>query len=82
MMVDLLALAHDRSCEVELAAQLEEDMQQKRSPDIAALRTLFAPSCDGPPDVEVQLADLSTYDQLLRNAPMTSQGQWHDIKRH
>lgn len=74
MMVDLLALAHDRSCEAELAAQLEEDMQQKRSPDIAALRTLFAPSCDGPPDVEVQLADLSTYDQLLRNAPMTSQG--------
>ncbi len=73
MMVDLLALAHDRGCEAELAAQLEEDLCQKRLPDIEALRALFAPSADSLPGVEVRLADLSAYDQLLSNAPMTRQ---------
>jgi hypothetical protein len=73
MMVDLLALAHDRGCEAELAAQIEEDLRQKRLPDIAALRALFAPSADSLPRVEVQLADLSAYDQLLGNAPMTQE---------
>jgi len=73
MMVDLLALAHDRGCEAELAAQLEEDLRQKRLPDMAALTALFAPSPDSLPGVEVQLADLSAYDQLLGNAPMTRQ---------
>jgi len=73
MMVDLLTLAHDRGCEAELAAQIEEDLRQKRLPDIEALRALFAPSADSLPGVEVQLADLSAYDQLLSNAPMTPQ---------
>ena len=36
-----------------------------RLPDIAALRALFAPSPDSVPAVEVQLAELSSYDQLL-----------------
>jgi len=72
-MVDLLALAYDRGCEAELAAQLEEDLRQKRLPDIAALRALFAPSADSLPEVEVQLADLSAYDQLLGTAPMTQE---------
>ncbi len=65
MTVDLLALAHDRGCEAELAAQLEEDLRQNRLPDIAALRTLFAPPPDSLPGVSVQLAELSSYDQLL-----------------
>ena len=73
MMVDLLALAHDRGCEAELAAQLEEDLRQKRLPDIAALTALFAPLRGSLPGVEVQLADLSTYDQLLGNTPMTQE---------
>lgn len=68
MAVDLLALAHDRGCEAELAAQLEEDLSQKRPPDMAALRALFSPSEDVLPHVEVQLADLSSYNQLLSNA--------------
>lgn len=71
--VDLLALAHDRGCEAELAAQLEEDLHQKRLPDIAALTALFAPSSDSLPGVEVQLADLSAYDQLLGNAPIAEE---------
>ncbi|OIQ77315.1 integrase core domain protein [mine drainage metagenome] len=70
-MVDLLALAHDRSCEAELATQLEEDLRQKRLPDIAALRTLFAPAPDRLPGIKVQLADLSVYDQLLGNGRIT-----------
>ena len=44
MMVDLLALAHDRGCETELADHLEEDLRQHRRPDIVTLRTLFGPS--------------------------------------
>ncbi len=68
MAVDLLALAHDRGCEAELAAQLEEDLRQKRPPDMAALHALFSPSEDALPDVEVQLADLSSYNRLLCNA--------------
>ncbi len=69
MAVDLLALAHDRGCEAELAAQLEEDLRQKRPPDMAALHALFSPSVDALPRVEVQLADLSSYDQLVGGAP-------------
>lgn len=65
MTVNLLALAHECGCEAELAAQLEEDLRQNRLPDINALRTLFAPSPESLPSVEVQLADLSSYDQLL-----------------
>lgn len=65
MAVDLLALAHDRGCEAELAAQLEEDLRQKRLPDMAALRALFNPSPETLPKVKVQLADLSSYDQLV-----------------
>ncbi|NCO16075.1 MAG: IS21 family transposase [Alphaproteobacteria bacterium] len=73
MAVNLLALAHDRGCEAELAAQLEEDLRQKRRPDIAALRALFAPPLDSLPGVEVQMADLSSYDQLLGNAPVAEE---------
>jgi hypothetical protein len=64
-MVDLLALAHDRGCEAELAAQLGEDLRQNRLPDIPALRALFAPPPGSLPEVNVQLAELSSYDQLV-----------------
>ena len=65
MTVDLLALAHDRGCEAELAAQLEEDLRQNRLPDIPALSALFAPPPDSLPGVEVRLTELSSYDRLL-----------------
>lgn len=68
MTVDLLALAHDRGCEAELAAQIEGDLRQNRLPDMAALRVLFSPSTEALPQVEVRLADLSSYDQLVGNA--------------
>ncbi len=65
MIVDLLALAHDRGCEAELAAQIDEDLRQNRPPDMAALRALFSPPIEALPKVEVQMADLSSYDQLV-----------------
>lgn len=68
MTVDLLALAHDRGCEAELAAQIEEDLRQNRPPDMAALRALFSPSVEALPKVEVRMADLSSYDQLVGDA--------------
>lgn len=68
MTVDLLALAHDRGCEAELAQHLEEDLRQHRIPDIVTLRTLFGPSEDALPVVEVQMADLASYNTLASNA--------------
>jgi hypothetical protein len=58
MTVDLLALAHDRGCEAELAEHLEEDLRQRRIPDIPTLRALFGPSEDVFPAVTMQMADL------------------------
>ena len=72
-MVELLALAHDRSCEADLAAQLAEDLQQNRLPDIAALRALFAPAPESLPGVEVQLGSLSSYDRLLGNGAINAE---------
>ena len=66
--VDLLALAHDRGCEAELAEHLEEDLRQHRIPDIVTLRTLFGPSEDVLPAVKVQMADLASYNTLASNA--------------
>jgi len=73
MTVDLLALAHDRGCEAELAEQLEEDLSQNRPPDLAALRALFSPSAEALPKVEVRMADLSSYDQLVGNVANTQE---------
>jgi len=66
-MVGLLALAHDRGCEADLAAQLEEDLRQKRLPDLAALQTLFAPATGSLPGVEIRMGQLASYDSLLGN---------------
>lgn len=73
MAVDLLALAHDCGCEAELAAQLEEDLRQRRLPDIQALRMLFAPPPDTLPGISVKLADLSSYDRLLCNVTIAEE---------
>ncbi len=73
MTVDLLALAHDRGCEAELAAQIEEDLRQNRLPDMAALRVLFSPPAEALPQVEVRLADLSSCDQPVGNAASAEQ---------
>ena len=64
-MVELLALAHERACEAELADILAADLDAGRLPDMAALRRRFAPDPATLPEVVVTLAPLSTYDALL-----------------
>lgn len=65
VMVGLLALAHERGCETELAARLSADLDAGRLPDLAALQACFAPEPASFPDVIVQLVPLAAYDTLL-----------------
>ena len=63
-MVGLLALAHDRACEAELAAAIEVDLDAGRLPDLAPLRERFMPDAASIPTVVVELASLDAYDEL------------------
>ena len=65
LMVDLLALAHDRGCEADLALLLTADLAAVRLPDIAALRAHFAPDPASLPEVVVHLTPLIAYEALL-----------------
>jgi transposase InsO family protein len=65
IMVDLLALAHDRGCEAELASILAGDLAANQLPDMAALRERFAPDPTALPEVVVHLTPLSSYEELL-----------------
>jgi hypothetical protein len=65
IMVDLLALAHERGCEAELAAILVSDLAANQLPDMAALRKQFAPDPAALPEVAAILAPLTDYDDLL-----------------
>jgi len=65
IMVDLLALAHDRGCEAELAGALAADLEAGRLPEIAALSRRFAPDPARLPNVVVHLVPLNAYEDLL-----------------
>jgi hypothetical protein len=65
IMVDLLALAHERGCEAELAAILAKDLVANQLPDMAVLREQFAPDPAILPEVAVILVPLSDYEELL-----------------
>lgn len=65
IMVDLLALAHDRGCEAELADLLTTDLQAGRLPDITALCAHFAPDPARVPHVVVHLVPLDAYEELV-----------------
>jgi hypothetical protein len=62
--VELLALAHDRGCEAELAQAIDTDLDAGCLPDLAALRDRFGPSLASAPVIEVDLAPLHAYDEL------------------
>lgn len=64
-MVDLLAMAHERSCESELADHLSICLQAHRLPDLGALRQRFSPDPAQLPNVVVHLASLNDYQALL-----------------
>ena len=62
--VELLALAHDRGCEAELAGLIDAELDAGRLPDLAILRERFAPNPACVPVIEVKFVPLSTYDEL------------------
>ncbi|MDH5246823.1 MAG: IS21 family transposase [Betaproteobacteria bacterium] len=72
--VELLALAHERACEAELAQMIEADLDAGRLPDLATLRGKFGPSPGSVPLVQVELGPLSAYDELaaIYTVPQTS----------
>lgn len=65
LMVDLLALAHDRGCEADLAAVLTVGLDAGMLPDMAILRARFAPDPTALPQVVVHLTPLVAYEALL-----------------
>jgi hypothetical protein len=68
-MVDLLALAHDRGCEAELAGYLEARLEAGELPDMATLRQHFGPDPASLPHIHVPLGSLSDYEVLLERRP-------------
>jgi hypothetical protein len=74
-MVGLLALAHDRACEAELAEVIAADLDTGRLPDLDRLRECFLPDAASIPEVVVELASLSLYDELATvTAPVSDSG--------
>jgi len=71
-MVGLLALAHERTCEAELAQVLDAELDAVRLPDHDALRRRFTPDEPSMPQVTVELADLASYDALIGSSQSTS----------
>lgn len=63
--VKLLALAHDRGREAELATCLAEALEARQLPDLDVLQQRFAPDPQSMPTVTVRLGSLNDYDALL-----------------
>jgi transposase InsO family protein len=68
IMVELLALAHEKGCERELAERLADALDGGELPDMAALRAHFSPDPAMLPSVSVHLASLSGYEALIDGA--------------
>jgi hypothetical protein len=66
--VELLALAHERACEAELAHLIEAELDAGRLPDMAALRARFAPDAAALPAVTIRHPALSAYEGLAASA--------------
>ena len=67
-MVGILALAHERGCEAELASALQAELDRGVLPDLAALIERFRPKDVAWPTVVVTLPSLALYDQIAINA--------------
>jgi hypothetical protein len=65
VMVGLLALAHDRVCEAELAAALDRILDDGDLPELTGLQQRFMPSSTSMPIVTVSLPAAVAYDALL-----------------
>ena len=60
----LLALAHDRAFEAELAEAINAELDAGRLPDLDTLGRCFAPNPAAIPDITVELVPLNLYDEL------------------
>lgn len=67
--VDILALAHDRGCEAELATLITGILAAGTLPDMAALRERFSPDPATLPNITVLISPLSDYNALLAAVP-------------
>jgi hypothetical protein len=72
IMVGLLALAHEGGCEADLAAALTERLEDGGVPDLAELRTRFAPTVARLPVVAVTRPLIASYDALLPSMAATA----------
>jgi hypothetical protein len=71
-MVGLLALAHDRACEAELADAIDADLDAGRLPELDRLRERFTTDRVAIPQVAVEFVPLCAYDELAAvGAPNT-----------
>ena len=64
ILVELLALAHERACEADLALIIDRDIDAGRTPDVAALRAHFTPAAASAPHVTIAPVALACYDEL------------------
>jgi hypothetical protein len=64
LVVDALALAHERGCEADLAALIDASLDEGRLPDRQVMHARFAPHPGTLPRVTVSLTPLSLYDAL------------------
>ena len=72
-MVGLLALAHDRACEAELADAIDAALDAGCLPDLDRLRERFTTDRITIPQVTIELVPLCAYDELAAvNAPNTN----------
>jgi transposase InsO family protein len=67
LIVELLSLAHERMCEAELATLLTEHLRADQLPELAALRSRFAPDPARLPEVYVEMVALNVYESLTQN---------------
>ena len=72
VMVELLALAHERGCEADLAAALTKQLDGGGIPDLTPLRVRFAPAATPLPVVTVHLPAMASYDTLLPTMATTA----------
>jgi hypothetical protein len=64
-MVGLLALAHDRGVEAELAAAIDAGLDAGEPPDLARMIRRFTPVAAAAPEVLVILPPLASFNRLI-----------------
>ncbi len=69
-MVGLLALAHDRACEAELAEAIVAALDAGQLPDLDRLRERFQPPPSTVPEIRIEMPSLGSYDELARVTPV------------